>query len=147
MKKAEDHIKNKLTGYPGVYKPPFFEWNKVMEELKEKREGCIHPLTNISECPEYVKIEITAPGHKREDFIVSINNYKLFILVLSKDESDTNEYQQHEFNYKCFSHSIDLPEYIDTDFLKADYKSGILTFYFPKVNTPTINSVEQVVIY
>ncbi len=148
MKNKADDMKNNITGYPGEYKPPPFNLDDVMMELKTEREGNVKPLTNISECDDYVKIEVTAPGHRREDFIVSIRDNKLLILALSKEpKGNTNEYRKHEFNYNCFSHLLDLPENIDSDFVKATYKSGILIFYFPKEKTTSNHTVSKVVIY
>ena len=133
--------------YPGEYRLPPYDWNELIREI-ENRENPGHPLTNMSECNDYYKIEITAPGHKREDFIAMVSNHTLTLLVLSNESSlAENAYQQHEFDYSSFAHSVDLPHDADPDFAKAEYRMGVVNFYFPKVLEPVAHAVQRLVVY
>ncbi len=82
---------------------------------------------------------MAAPGLKREDFFVSINELgHLSISALHKEPNriENEKYQKHTFNYECFTRELLLPENIDTDFIKAEYRTGILSFWFLKTNKP-----------
>lgn len=131
--------------YPGAYSPPAFDW----EELNKLLEESVKLDANICECPVFYKIDIVAPGHKREDFIVSVDNNNLDILAFCKEpvSSGPQHFHMHEFNYNCFHHRIVLPENIDIVFVRAEYKDGILSFYFPKTTVPELNKKQQIVVY
>ena len=149
MSKIENNTgERKPCGYPGEYIPPPFVWEDVISELNRSETELLHPHTNISETDEYVKVEIAAPGHRKEDFIVSVHNGQLSLIVLRrKPEASSEDYHQHEFSYGCFAHRVSLPDNIDPDFSRGEYLDGVLTFYFPKVKRPVPNIVHRLVIY
>ena len=62
-------------------------------------------------------------------------------------EKNTINYRVHGFNFECFSHLIDLPDNIETDFISAEYEAGILSICFPKVDTPVVNTSHRIIIY
>jgi len=140
--------KHHAETYPGEYHPPYFDWDDLMKELSRPHEGSVKPTANVSEEIDHYKVEIAAPGHNKEDFIVGINNTKLSIVAKKPAySSETKRYRIHEFNFECFSHLIDLPEDIDPDFVRAEYRAGILAIYFPKISEPTINMVHRIIVY
>ena len=105
----------------------------MLDELQQPHEGEAIPLVNIVEMPDFFTIEMATPGLKRGSFDVSINHNILTISFLIKDvENNQKLYRQHEFNYCCFKRDIDLPGNIDTDFINAVYKDGILFVGLPK---------------
>src|SRR5271154_5271305 len=118
----------KIPSYPGEYTPVQNKFEMLTEELSKPRAGASSPPDNIFETPEYYKIELAAPGLKREDFFVSINESRqLTISALHKDATGFEDeiYKRHTFNYECFNCEFLLPENIDTDFFKAEYRAGI----------------------
>src|SRR5450432_663769 len=124
-----------ISTYPGAYKPIQSKFESLAEELSKPREGASSPDDNICETPEYYKIELAAPGLKREDFFVSINEHGyLSISALHKETNriENEKYRKHTFNYECFTREFLLPENIDTDFTKAEYNAGILSIWFLK---------------
>lgn len=142
------HKKHYAETYPGEYHPPFFDWDDLLIELRKSREGSSKPTANVSEEADHYKVEIAAPGHNKEDFIVNIHDKKLSVVARRPAyATGTQRYRIHEFNFECFSHLVELPDDIDPDFVRAEYRKGILAIYFPKVSAPAINMVHRIIIY
>ncbi len=92
------------------------------------------PAVNIKEENDKFVLEMAAPGMKKDDFQINLDNYQL---TISSEKSEKNEekkdnYTRREFMYSTFSRSFTLPKTIDVDKIKADYKNGILTVILPK---------------
>ena len=141
--------KNESHEYPGVYHPPSYNWTQVMQQLRETAADGFTPVVHISETPGYYCIEIKAPGYNKEDFIVTIEDGKLNIHGISPACS-TGEGSGNLLcgqGYGCFQHAVDLPKYIDTDFVRAEYKAGMLRFDFPKTDYESTCTVERIIVY
>jgi HSP20 family protein len=139
----------KCSVYPGEY-IPLLNTEELMAELKRPHEGIVvRPHINISEERELVKIEVDIPGLRREDFFINIENNILSIAVLHKkfNAKHKERFQLHEFNYECFNRHIILPENVDTEFVSAEYKTGILKMYLPKTDYPSKLTSAQVIVY
>ncbi|WP_396170236.1 Hsp20/alpha crystallin family protein [Flavobacterium sp.] len=88
------------------------------------------PSVNLKETDTKIEVELAAPGMKRDDFKVEIDND---ILMISSEKEDKKEevnkkenYIRREFNYQTFSRTFSLPETIDENKIEATYKDGIL---------------------
>jgi len=139
-----------ISTYPGEYKPLQSKFETLSEELSKPHEGASSPADNICETSEYFKIELAAPGLKREDFFVSISEHGyLSISALHKESGGIKKekYRKHSFNYECFTREILLPENIDTDFTKAEYNAGILSIWFSKTEKPYPKRPSVVIVY
>jgi HSP20 family protein len=97
------------------------------------------PSVNIAENKDGFRIEVAAPGLNKEDFKINIDKNMLEILSEkeSKSESDSSKesdgkYYRREFRYSSFKRAFTLPEYADTDHIKATYKNGVLDVSIPK---------------
>lgn len=98
--------------------------------------GNLTPRVDVHEDEKafYVKAEI--PGMEEKDLNVSIHNNVLTISGEKKDErimddKDRN-YYYCERSFGSFSRSIELPESIKRDSVKASYKNGVLEIELPK---------------
>lgn len=135
--------------YPGEY-IPLIKPEELASELKKQKKGTVvQPLVNIRERPEHFHIELAIPGLKREDFFISARDNTLSIAALHKKcgEERQNSFQLHEFNYDCFRHQIMLPENVDTEFVIAEYKRGILHLYIPKTKQVVKGLHTSIVVY
>lgn len=106
----------------------FFNWPNRMNG------GGTLPRVNITETDEDFRVEMAAPGMKREDFHVELDNDTL---IISSEVSDTNEdknsnYTRKEFNYESFKRSFHLPNTVEADKIEAKYKDGLLRLVIPK---------------
>ena len=106
------------------------------------------PSLNIKEEKDNYKIELAAPGLKKEDFNIQIENN---ILTIScESESDTKEnneadnFSRREYNYSCFSRSLSLPANADSEHIAAKYNEGILTLNVPKKSDGQKNNGQKI---
>ncbi len=92
------------------------------------------PAVNIKEDEKQYVLEMAAPGLKKEDFKINLDNQILTISreVEEKKEEKNENYTRREFWFNSFSRSFTLPETIDFDKIKADYRNGILKITLPK---------------
>ena len=91
---------------------------------------------NIRETDKTYELEVVAPGLRKEDFNISINNNMLNVSFEHKQENkeeDNNEgWLRHEYRTQSFSRSFTLDETVDADRISASYKDGILMLTVPK---------------
>lgn len=87
------------------------------------------PAVNISETDEQYHIELAAPGLKKEDFKINLDNDVLTISVEKKSEhSESNKrYNRKEYSYSSFVRSFSLPDSADDGKIEATYTDGVLT--------------------
>ncbi len=92
------------------------------------------PAVNIREGETDFTLELAVPGQKREDFNVEVDNDVLTISMESKEDKaeKEGEYTRREFRYSAFRRAFTLPETVNQEDIRADYKDGILRFTLPK---------------
>lgn len=86
------------------------------------------PAVNVMDTEKFYVIEVAAPGLKKEDFKLKIEDGVLTISAekkIEKEEKDKN-YTRKEFSFSSFTRSFVLPEDIKEDNIKAHYENGIL---------------------
>ncbi len=92
------------------------------------------PAANVKENEKEFCIELAAPGLKKKDFTINLENGHL-IISSDKTEEKTSEaegFTRREYSYKTFTRSFVLPESVNMDEIKATYENGILTMTLPK---------------
>ena len=90
------------------------------------------PSVNSVENNDSFEIDLAVPGMKKEDFTIEINDK---VLVISSETSNTIENDKmrlNEFNFSSFQRSFRVPDSVDQDKIKANYKNGILKIKLPK---------------
>lgn len=92
------------------------------------------PAVNIEEDEKQFILEMAAPGMKKDDFKINLDNQVLTISNEQKVEKEEkkNNYTRREFVYSNFSRAFRLPKTVLVDKIKADYKNGILMVTLPK---------------
>jgi HSP20 family protein len=92
------------------------------------------PAVNIQDREHSFIVEVAAPGLRKDDFSVDLQNGILSIEAESKKEEEekTDSYTRHEFSYSGFSRSFALPEYVKQDDINATYENGILRLILKK---------------
>ena len=90
------------------------------------------PSVNSVENNDSFEIDLAVPGMKKEDFTIELNDK---VLVISSETSNTMENDKmrlNEFNFSSFQRSFRVPDSVDLDKIKANYKNGILKIKLPK---------------
>lgn len=97
-------------------------------------EGSSMPKVNIVESNDNFKVEMAAPGMKKDDFHVELDNDMLTISSELTHESENNDqrYNRKEFSYQSFKRSFYLPNTVEADKIEAKYHDGILSLVIPK---------------
>ena len=116
---------------------PYF--NNVFDSLFEdalRKNYTINkmPSVNISESDADFKIELAAPGLKKEDFKIELKKDNLSVWVEKKQENTENlaQYTRKEFDYFSFARSFIVPEGVDATNINATYVDGILSISLAK---------------
>jgi HSP20 family protein len=87
------------------------------------------PAVNIIEQDTQFLIELAAPGNKKEDFEIEIEDGILSISSSPNKEDNTSEketFTRHEFSYNSFRRSFTIPESVDVSSIEATYNEGVL---------------------
>lgn len=128
-------VKFKKSPLENLFTPDFLDFNtdNLFNDrlwLKKMNE----PALNIKEKKDVFEIELAAPGYDKKDFKVTIDDGCLNIVAkkeVSKEEKDEN-YTRKEFSYSSFERSLQLPESVAGEKVKATYNNGILKFSLAK---------------
>ncbi len=104
------------------------------------------PAVNVRETDLLFNVEIAAPGMKREDFNVEIEENLLRVSAENKyeKEEELENYTRKEFGYTTFTRSFWLPENVKAEKIEAIYKDGMLLISLPKVE-PTPKTPKKVI--
>ncbi len=121
--------------FPAILEDLFFE-NKI--DVPNNFKTFSTPAVNITENLSNFTVELAAPGLKKENFSIEIEEETLKISandtseVEEKNENSDSRIQRREFNYKEFTRSFALPENIISDDIQATYTDGVLRVSLPK---------------
>jgi HSP20 family protein len=121
---------------PGLFDDFFtrelFDWSNS----NYSNTGTTVPAVNVKETAESFEVEMAAPGMKKEDFKVELNNNVLTISSEQKHENEHKEgekYTRKEFSYQSFQRSFTLSrEAVDAENIQAKYEHGVLRLLIPK---------------
>lgn len=127
---------NVLAGLPTLFDDFFnrdlFDWR----QSNFSSSGTTVPAVNIKETKEDFVVEMAAPGLKKEDFKIELENNLLTISSeksSEQEEKEDNRYSKKEYSYESFQRSFTLPkEVVDSDKIQARYENGLLHLVIPK---------------
>jgi HSP20 family protein len=113
----------------------FLNLDNLLENAWSGR-GSQLPAVNISETDQSYHVEVVAPGFKKEDFKVKVDDDVLTISAETKtektEEGKNREYTRREYSSSSFSRSFQLPDNVKDDSISASYQDGILKLEMPK---------------
>ena len=105
------------------------------------------PAVNLSEDDRNYLVDVVAPGYKKEDFKLNVDDDVLTISAESKNErtegGDGREYSRREYSCSSFTRSFQLPENAKDDAISAQYSDGILRIAIPK-NEKQVKATKQI---
>ena len=102
------------------------------------------PAVNLKESDNGYEIHLAAPGLKKEDFKISLEDKVMTISSekSSETEASEDEFTRKEYSYSSFSRSFTLPENIDFENIDAKYENGELRANLPKKEKTTDKLIE-----
>ncbi|MCC8359008.1 Hsp20/alpha crystallin family protein [Salinimicrobium sediminilitoris] len=108
----------------------FFDRSGMMKNfLKTNGDLDFSPAMNVKEKEKEFEVELAAPGLKKDDFKITLDNGILTVSAEKeeKKEEEKEGYVSREFSYNSFSRSVSIPESVDEDKdVSARYEDGVL---------------------
>lgn len=115
-----------------------------------KSSGATLPAVNVRETNDEFKIEVAAPGMKRDDFKVELDNHVLTISSQreeNREEKEKEGFTRREFSYQSFQRSFTLPQNkVEGEKIAARYQDGILEITVPKKEEARVKPAKQITI-
>ena len=107
------------------------------------------PAINVKESDKAYTVELAAPGMKKEDFNVHINDEGNLVVKMEsktekKDEDKNTRYLRREFSYSKFEQTLILPDDVKRDAISAKVEHGVLTVELPKVVEEKVKVSRQI---
>jgi len=91
---------------------------------------------NVRTTGKGFELEVVAPGHKKEDFKISVSRNVLTIALEHQEENDQQNKQEgwsrREYRKHSFTRSFSIDDTIDTGNITAAYTNGILHLSMPQ---------------
>jgi HSP20 family protein len=125
---------------------PFRNANTLQEQFNRSFEGSFTgrnsesnlttwaPAVDIYETENELVLKADLPAIDEKDLDIRVENNMLTVRGERKFEKQVNEdnYLRVERAYGSFSRSFSLPNTVNTEAIRAEYKNGVLTVQMPK---------------
>ena len=113
------------------------------------KANCTAPAINVKETDKAYTVELAAPGMKKEDFNVHINDEGNLIVKIEKkeekkDEDKSARYLRREFSYTKFEQTLILPDDVKKEDISAKVEHGVLTVELPKIVEEKVKVSRQI---
>lgn len=105
------------------------------------------PAINVLENETEYTVELAAPGLRKEDFDISINNDGDLVIKMEKKNEVKDEkahYLRREFAYSKYEQTLILPDDVNKDEVGAKMNDGVLNITLPKLNKSVQKVARQI---
>ncbi len=112
-----------------------FDDNIIKKRSRSSEEAYWLPVVDIAETKDSYKIEAELPGIPKKDIDISVSGNLLTIKgekQQEKEDKDKNYYRKERIS-GIFQRQLVLPQDVQADKIKANYKDGLLEITIPKV--------------
>lgn len=115
------------------------EFNNLFYNDYMPRTGATAPAINVKETHKDYVVELAAPGMRKEDFMVHINDEGDLTIKMENRrenaaEAEKAHYLRREFAYSKFEQTLILPDDVDRNKIAASVADGVLTVVLPKIS-------------
>ena len=112
---------------------PFFGgvFSDLIDGAKEELKNLFYPGVNVSETDKAYTISVMAPGLKKEDFKLGIENNILEISYSGKESTET-KWLRKEWAIGEFKRKFTVKNDADQSNVTAKYEDGVLNITVPK---------------
>lgn len=109
------------------------------------------PAINVKESDKEYQVELAAPGLKKEDFSVNINDDGNLVIKMEKKEENKEEnkashYLRREFSFSKYEQTLILPDDVEKEEIRAKMENGVLTIDLPKMVVSQKKPTRQIVV-
>ena len=107
------------------------------------------PAINVKESDKAYTVELAAPGMRKEDFNVHINDDGNLVIKMEqkqehKEEDKSTRYLRREFSYSKYEQTLILPDDVKKDAISARVENGVLTVELPKLVEEKVKLSRQI---
>lgn len=107
------------------------------------------PAINVMENENTYVVQLAAPGLKKEDFFVNINDEGNLIIKMEQKEEEKKEnekmhYLRREFSYTKYEQTLILPDDVAKENISAKVSDGILTVTLPKIEETKVKVARSI---
>ena len=109
------------------------------------------PAIHVMESNKDYQVELAAPGLKKEDFSVNINDDGNLVIKMEKKEENKEEnkathYLRREFSFSKYEQTLILPDDVEKEEIRAKMENGVLTIDLPKIVVSQKKPARQIVV-
>lgn len=126
--------KNKVQRSNSIF-DNFFNEPRYTGDYKQPTNHLLNnrPAVNILETRDGFRIELSAPGLDKNDFAIGIEK-DILTIEANKEvkELEGEKFIKRGFDFSNFKRTFRLPETIDINNIKANFKDGILSLFLAK---------------
>lgn len=122
---------------------PAKTWNGLVNELfadfdqaftRLAAANNVLPAVNIVETEDAYHLEMQAPGRKKENFTLQLENDQLTLGYEDSTQTENTQYKtvRREFSVTNFKRVFNLGDTVNAEGIAAKYEDGLLKVYLPK---------------
>ena len=124
-------------------------FNSLFDADLMPRTAATAPAINVLESDKDYTVELDAPGLKKEDFNVNINDEANLVIKMeqkqeNKEEDKKGHYLRREFSYSKYEQTLILPDDVEKDSISARMENGVLTVQLPKMQQTVTKAGRQI---
>lgn len=135
-KKFKTILEDKIMANKNGWLPEVF--NDFFYTDYMPRTSATAPAINVKETAASYIVEMAAPGMRKEDFAVHINDDGDLTIKMENKHENAGEaekahYLRREFAYSKYEQTLILPDDVDRTKIAASVADGVLTVTLPKI--------------
>jgi HSP20 family protein len=118
-------------------------FGRSADDLFALPKSSLIPAVNIVQSDKNYAVEVAAPGLKKNDFKIEVEDGILTISAEKEEEKEdkNKRYTRREYSYNAFSRSFVLPDNVKATDVKAQYEDGVLRINVPKMQVEAKKAV------
>lgn len=122
----------------------FKDLEEIFESFDEGLSQSLHrPQVDIEEAENAYRVSVDLPGMKKKDIEVSVEDKVLKIRAEKKELEKKGLFgKKKERQWGVFERHLRLPESIEQDGVKAQFKQGVLKLQIPKTAQAQAQKIE-----
>jgi HSP20 family protein len=119
---------------PTVFEDFFKPWSQWLDGGGLISKIYTAPAVNITANPNHYTVSLAAPGLKKEDFRIEVEDNMITISSEKEEKKEDKEekYSRKEYSYSSFSRSFSLPEDVKMEAIEVRYEDGVLRINIPR---------------
>ncbi|MBO6604517.1 MAG: Hsp20/alpha crystallin family protein [Roseicyclus sp.] len=111
-------------------------WQRRGVDIPFRGLASVRPTLDIIDKGTEIKLVAELPGMAEEDIDLRVTDHSLTLRGEKTEEveegDEDGDYYVNERRFGAFTRTVQLPEGVDHDGIKAHFKNGVLTVHLPK---------------